>query len=311
MYISKSFMDPSHVLHRVYRQHSRRQTLKMVLSASWLEKRQRITCPTSEPGPIGEGCSPDLLVFVQDFLDGLLEADETARRIAEPFEHESDPAPRLRHLWVLLCKIIVELPDDGERAVHLVAAIQLLPTTPNVDWPQLPGFLGSWCDLYKIHFDTTLSWEQEDLSEERETDLRRWLDAIGRAESEMLLHRLGVENDWGYEALSMVCWDRSGIDILLSYIYGWMSASTVLATEIEPEELSSFRYENGELRSATMEEHWNHWTAKYLELSKEGSPGPNGRLLSDEGRRLAGNIHLHIREGVWDGEGGISSVTGV
>ena len=121
-----------------------------------------------------------------------------------------------------------------------------------------------------------------------------------------------VPASWGYEVISMVCQQRKGIDVLLSEIDGWMSGSTCLREEVEdPLELGSYRYEGLELREATMEQHWDAWTAQILAFSKANSTTPDGTPLSEEGRELAARIYSHLRDGLWDGSGGISSVTGV
>lgn len=285
----------------------------MVLSAQWLAKRRRIPCLHFGPTDIGAGCSPEISKVIEDYLDDIIDAGKAVSMLTELFALLPGSIQDLIRFWTMLSKVIVALPDDSERAIELIAAVKSRPQTPGLAWPQLPQFDLAWHNTFNIFLYTEERWGPELSYEDRNHELRAFLASIGRAESIMYLRNEIVPAAWGYQALSMVCWDRPDLDVLLSYIYAWMLASDVLKSETEPWDVERYRYSGHKLRSCTMEEHWEYWVAEYLKLSKDGSLDPRGRLLSDEGRALAGGIYMHIRGGMWDGEGarGISSVTGV
>lgn len=101
---------------------------------------------------------------------------------------------------------------------------------------------------------------------------------------------------WGYEIISMVTWVRLGIDILLSEIHAWLAdAAELLKSELETGYIVRYPGEGYMMRCGTMEEHWEAWTHKMLELSKEGSVMIDGCELCNEVRQLAGKCYESMR----------------
>lgn len=277
----------------------------MPLSQEWLALRFGVPQPPNALPIIGAGCDAHQVLTIEECLDGIIEKHGAAQRIT------NDGQVTLTALWTCLSDLMVQLPGDLETTIELLRAIASLPPGSDVDWSQLPEFTEVWYQRYRRHLDSYLPWEDEDLGPEKTSALRQHHEAVGRGESEMYLCGL-MPASRGYEAISMVCQERKGIDVLLSEIYGWMSGSTCLRHDVDdPLELRSHRYEGLEYRELTMEQHWENWTAQFLAFSREDSVMANGRALSSEGRKLAGKIHLHMRDGLWDAYGGISSITGV
>lgn len=281
----------------------------MPLTEDWLERRERLPRFTSEPPLIGVGCDTDQILAIEQYLDDAIDWSVAAQRLTAAIEGQDDAS--LDDLWNLLSDLMVELPKDLDKLVELLRAIGSLPPGLQIDRPRLPRFHEVWDQRYRTHLESYLPWEGDDLDDDQMSELRANHQAVGRAESELYLCGL-MPASRGYEVISMVCQRRKGIDVVLSEIYGWMSGSTCLRHDVDdPLEVRSYRYEGLEFREATMEEHWDAWTAQFLAFSQEDSVMADGRALSDEGRKLAGWIHACLRDGLWDGYGGISSATGV
>lgn len=277
----------------------------MPLSREWLALRLGVPQPPNTLPIIGAGCDEHQVLTVEQCLDGIIEKKDAAQQIT------MDGQATLTVLWTCLSDLMVQLPGDLETTVELLKAIASLPPDSHVDWSQLPGFHEVWHQRYRWHLDSYLPWEDEDLASEKILALRGHHEAIGRAESEMY-HGGLMPASRGYEVVAMVCQGRKGIDVLLSEIYGWMSGSTCLRHDVDdPLELRSYRYEGLEYREMSMEQHWENWTAQFLAFRQEDSVTADGKALSSEGRKLAGEIYLHMRDGLWDAYGGISSATGV
>jgi len=281
----------------------------MPLSDDWLAQRRRIPHLTTTALPIGTGCDAGQISAVAQYLDAAIDRSSAARRLTATITDEDET--QLDALWTLLSDLMVELPNELDKVVEIMQAIEALPPGLQTDWPQLHRFHEVWYERYRTHLDSHLAWENDDLEDDRVSGLRAYHHAIGRAESEIYLCGL-MPAFRGYEVISMVCQGRKGIDVLLSEVYGWMSGSTSLRYDVDdPLESRSYRYAGLAIREATMEDHWDNWTAQVLAFSQDDSVMEDGRALSDEGRKLAGRIHVHLRDGLWDGYGGISSATGV
>ena len=276
----------------------------------WLRTRNRLPkLLTSTPVTVA-GIDHHLIELIDGHLKSSRDAKDAAHGLAAKIQHQADPLANLHAFWELLSDVIVQLPEHSERSMDLACALRFLPPSLSIDWPQLPGFREVWYTRYKSHLDAPLPSENEQLSKKATAELRMLLRAIGRAESNMLLYGRMVPADWGFRVIALVCQRRAAFDMLLSEVYGWMSASTVLRESNidDPKDVRTYLYADGD-RAATMEDHWDRWTAQYLEYSN-GSTA-DGCTLSDYGRTLAGRIHTHMQGGLWDGYGGISSATGV
>lgn len=99
-----------------------------------------------------------------------------------------------------------------------------------------------------------------------------------------------------YETISIVLWEHAGVDICISKIYGVLSSdSESIRRNVKPCELRTYRIGGYVMLTATMEENWEAWTRKMLELSRDGSVQNDKKELSDEGRRLARICYEHMR----------------
>ena len=88
----------------------------------------------------GDGSHQEEAKALDDYLSDLLGTQEAAIKITSPVLGEKDPPSELYRLWGLLSDALVELADDQEKIIDLLAAIQSLPSTPGIDWSQLMGF---------------------------------------------------------------------------------------------------------------------------------------------------------------------------
>jgi hypothetical protein len=252
-----------------------------------------IRSQTAEDGSAlaaGDGCHHEEAKALSEYLSGNLLVQEAAERIVSPVLMEADPPSGLYRLWGLLSDALVELTDDHQRILDLLAAIQSLPPHACINWSQLSDFGHIWSDLNRLHLHGPGPWEKESWTEVRKAELCHHFATIGRVEAEIFSRGLGgVPADWGYEVINLVCSRRPGLDVFMFEVHAWLEcAGTQLRRSLEPEEVRRYTRpvsgaRNGlqEAVSCTMEQHWQTWREALLELSGDQSP------LSVESRRLA------------------------
>ncbi|KAL2690165.1 hypothetical protein Neosp_004233 [[Neocosmospora] mangrovei] len=161
--------------------------------------------PTKEELYAGDGCHLDEAICLIDYLNGNITAQEAATAITKPILQEDDPQEQLYRLMALLCEAPVELPADRGKLYDLLFAIQALPPEAGINWVDLPGFASMWCDLLRLGFDGTDTWEEESLSPERKTELRQHFEAVGTVEAELYMRDLGGVSDiWAYEIINQI-----------------------------------------------------------------------------------------------------------
>jgi hypothetical protein len=245
----------------------------------------------------GDGCHPDEAQALNDYLNGSISAEETARKITAPILNETNPPEELYRLWALLSEGLVELSaDDRHKIIDLLSQIEALPPRPGIQWADLPGFGSMWDTLNRLHLHGSDSWERSiGSSREKKIDeLRQTFTAIGHAEAEMFLRGV-VPEGWGYAVLNLACSGRPGLDAFVSEIFAWLdTAGEKLKEQKTRSEKTVQRFTrpvpNSPPRAnmaveATLAEHWNSWKEALLRLSQEGSG------LSDEGMRIAGQCY--------------------
>jgi hypothetical protein len=175
----------------------------------------------------GNGCHPDEVRALSEYLDGSISAEETARKITAPMLNETSPPEELYRLWALLCEGLVELSfDDRHKIIDLLSQTEALPPASGIQWTGLPGFGSMWDTLHRLHLHGTDSWEhsigsfkQEDIDE-----LRQTFAATGHAEAEMFLRGI-VPADWGYAVLNLACSGRPGLEVFVSEIFAWLDTA--------------------------------------------------------------------------------------
>jgi hypothetical protein len=238
----------------------------------------------------GDGCHQEEAEALCDYLSDNLDVQEAAGRIVSPVLRDANPPSELYQLWGLLSDALVELTDDRQKILDLLAAVQSLPPHIRIDWSQLPGFGNMWSDLNRLHLHGPDPWEKGSWADVRMAELCRHFDTIGRVEAEMFLRGLGgVSADWGYEVINLVCSRRPGLDVLMFEVHAWLEcAGMQLRHNLREKEIRSYTRpvagaRNGlqEALSCTMEEHWQTWREALLELNGDQSP------LSVESRKLA------------------------
>lgn len=88
----------------------------------------------------GDGCHHEEAKALDDYLSGLLNTQEAAKKITLPVLGEEDLSKELHRLWGLLCDALLEFTNDQGEILDLLAAIQSLPSTTSIDWSQIMDF---------------------------------------------------------------------------------------------------------------------------------------------------------------------------
>jgi len=238
----------------------------------------------------GDGCHRREAKALNDYLSDDLAAQKAAERIVSSVLGEADPASELYRLWGLLSDALVELTDNRQKILELLAAMQSLPSDACIDWSQLADFGAVWSDLNRLHLHGPDSWEKQSWTDDRRAQLCHHLETVGRIEAEMFLRGSGgVTADWGYEVINLVCSRRAGLDVLMFEVHAWLDgACKQLQQSLSLEETRSYTRpvlgaRNGAQQAVicTMGEHWQTWKEALLELGGDRSP------LSAESRNLA------------------------
>ncbi|KEQ59490.1 uncharacterized protein M437DRAFT_56979 [Aureobasidium melanogenum CBS 110374] len=238
----------------------------------------------------GDGCHHEEAKALDDYLSGLLDVQQAANKITSPVLAEEDPPSELYRLWGLLSDALVELSDDQEKILDLLAAMQSLPSTNSIDWSQLMNFGHMWSDCHRLHIQGHSPWEKESWTAARRAELCHQFEAIGTAEAKIYLRSIGgIPADWGYDVLNLVCLRRPGLEVLIFEVHAWLQcAGTQLKTDLPSEEIRSYsRPVPGSRRgllqrtTCTMTEHWDTWRREMSELSSSQS------ILSVESRDVA------------------------
>jgi len=261
----------------------------MSTRTEWLDSH---VAPSKEALQAGDGCHSDEAKALGDYLESKLTTDEAAKAITAPVLQETDPPAELYRLMALFCEALLELNDDREKMLDLLASIQTLPPTSKIDWSQLPGFGNMWSDLYRLHFHGANDWEKtgEALTEPKKVELRQHYESLGTAEATLHVRGIGgIPPEWGYETLNLVCSRRPGLDVYIGSVHAWLTvAGEKLKRELKPEQVQSWtrlvgggRPDQKQSVECTMTEHWETWNA-LLQVSEEDE------FLSAEARKLAG-----------------------
>ncbi|KAK2616638.1 hypothetical protein QQS21_000461 [Conoideocrella luteorostrata] len=252
----------------------------MSTRAEWLQAQ---IAPTKQALDAGDGCHADEAKSLANYLDGKWTAQESATAFTTPILEDDDPTTALSRPMGLLCEVLVELVDDRDRLLALLAAIQELPPTAQINWSDLPGFGNMWSDLYRLYTHGAEAWEKSDLplSGTRTTELRRHFEATGATEAELYLRGLGgVTAHWGYETLSLISKERVGVEVFISSMHAWLKkAGMKLKQDLNRNEI---RIDGGEL---PMADYWESWKNAFLKASGEDG------FSSTEARQLAAECH--------------------
>jgi len=238
----------------------------------------------------GDGCHHEEAKALDDYLSDDLAAQEVAERIVSSVLGEADPASELYRVWGLLSDALVELTDNRQKILELLAAMQSLPSDACIDWSQLADFGTVWSDLNRLHLHGPDPWEKQSWTGDRRSELCHHFETVGRTEAEMFLRGLGgVTADWGYEVINLVCSRRAGLDVLMFEVHGWLDCACIQLRQSLPlEEARSYTRpvlgaRNGlqQAVTCTMGEHWQTWKGALLELGEDRSP------LTADSRQLA------------------------
>lgn len=243
----------------------------------WINEQ---VAPTLEAMRIGDGCHKDEGKSLNGYLEGSLTPSEAAVAITGPVLQDPNPPQVLYRLMGLLCGAMVNLSDDLEKLIDLIASIQQLPPTAQVKWCELPGFHSMWADLYRLHFHGLSGWERLEapIRNASEAGVREENSAAAAAEARMYVRGIGgIPPDWGYKTISLICWERPRLESHIIAMHCWLVlGGTKLKQDLKPNEWK--RYQGVE---ATMAEHWGKWKRSLLEASKKEAS------LSEEVRDLA------------------------
>lgn len=271
--------------------------------AEWLYAR---VASTTQGIPQGHGCHEDEANCLLDYLDGRITPEEAATSITAPILLEVNPPTELYRLMGLLCEALVELHNDHEELLDLLAAIQGLPPS-SINWSVLPGLRNMWSELYRLHTRGSNGWDllTEPLPDDRETELRQYYTAIGTVEAKLYVLGLGgVSENWGYEVLNLACLRRPMLGAIMGEIHAWLTvAGTKLLKDLNPEQVRNWPRpvlggQPGQQHAVqgTMAQHWETWRCTLLQLSEETD------FLSDEARQLARECHWLMQGQIemWD-----------
>ncbi|KAH0285273.1 ATG16-domain-containing protein [Aureobasidium namibiae CBS 147.97] len=214
----------------------------------------------------GDGCHREEAKALDDYLSNDLTVQEAAERIVSFVLGEADPASELYRLWSLLSDALVELTDNRQKILELLAAMQSLPSDACIDWSQLADFGVVWSDLNRLHLHGPDPWEKQSWTDDRRAELCHHFKTVGRIEAEMFLRGLGgVTADWGYEVINL----SLPLEETRSYTRPVLGARNGLQQAV----------------TCTMCEHWQTWKEALLELGGDRSP------LSAESRNIAALSH--------------------
>jgi len=239
---------------------------------------------------VGDGCHHEEAKALDGYLSDNLAVQEAAERIVSAILEEADPASELYRVWGLLSDALVELTDDCQKILELLAAMQSLASDACIDWSQLAGFGAVWSDLNRLHLHGPDPWEKQSWTGDRRAELCHHFKTVGRIEAEMFLRGLGgVAADWGYEVINLVCSRRAGLEVLIFEVHAWLDCACIQLRQSLPlEETRSYTRpvlgaRNGlqQAVTCTMGEHWQTWKEALSELGGDRSP------LSAESRTLA------------------------
>lgn len=243
----------------------------------WINEQ---VAPTLEEMRAGDGCHKDEGKSLNEYLEGNFTPSEAAVAITAPVLQDPNPPQVLYRLMGLLCGAMVNLSDDLEKLIDLIASIQQLPPTAQVNWCELPGFHSMWADSYRLHFHGLSGWERLEapIRDASEAGVRDEISAAAAAEARMYVRGIGgIPPDWGYKTISLISWERPLLGSNISAIHSWMViGGTKLKQDLKPNELR--KYQGVE---TTMAEHWGKWRWLLLEASKKEAS------LSEEVRDLA------------------------
>ncbi|OAQ64638.1 hypothetical protein VFPPC_05892 [Pochonia chlamydosporia 170] len=251
----------------------------MPTKAEWLTAQ---VAPTKTALNDGDGCHADEAKSLTDYLEDKSTAQEAATAFTAPLLAEDDPAASLFRPMGLLCEALVELGDDRDKLLDLLAAMQQLPPTSDINWRDLPGFGNMWSDLYRLYTHGSTPWEKTELSDERRLELQQHFEATGSVEAELYLRGLdGVTARWGYETLSLICARRVGVEVFIGAMYAWLKvAGEKLKGDLRQDEVCRY----GEERR--MGDHWEMWKSAFLEGAGDGSWGSEARRMALECHEL-------------------------
>lgn len=242
--------------------------------STWFNER---IAHTPEDLQNGDGCHPDEAQALSDYFNNSITSKEAAKRITAPVLNEPKPADKTHRLWALLSDAMVELDEEARlKTLDLLSQIRDLPSGPNIQWSELPGLGAMWDDLWRLHLHGPDPWEKSSASFDEETvkSLRQIHEAIGRAESEMLIRGFNMVTGAciAYKVLDLTLSNRAGLDIFMSEIFARLD---VAGRMLKDKAMS----EDG------LTESWAKWKEALLRLSQEGS------RLSEEGRKIAGRSY--------------------
>lgn len=251
----------------------------------WINER---VAPTPEAMRNGDGNHKDECKSLREYLEGRLAPSEAAIAITTPVLQDPDPPSVLYRLHGLLCEALVNLSDDRERLIDLIASIQELPPTARITWRELPGFHAMWFDSFFLYSHGLSGWERLDESrKESEAGVRKEVEASAAAEARLFVR--GVANMspvWGYKRLDMIGWERPGLGVFISGMYIWLViGGKKLVQDLELDKVEIYRRVE-----ATMAEHWERWKKGFKEATEKEE------LLSAEERSLAAECHRLMEE---------------
>ncbi|KAL6692591.1 hypothetical protein J3F84DRAFT_396904 [Trichoderma pleuroticola] len=218
----------------------------------------------------------DVFIYLGDYLDGNLTANETAVLIAAPVLDDYNQPTKLYRLMGLLCEALVELSDEREKLLNLLESIQELPPGA-INWAALPGL------------------RREPIPEDKQAKVRQHYTSIGTVEANLYVRGLGgVTENWGYELLNLACLRRPGLEVVVGEIHAWLTvAGTNLLKDLNPDEVRNWSRpllggQPGQQHvvQGTMAQHWETWRYTLLQVSEEQP------LLSAEARKLARECYL-------------------
>ncbi|KAF4954502.1 hypothetical protein FSARC_12115 [Fusarium sarcochroum] len=249
--------------------------------------------PTIEDLNNGRGCHLDEAITLINYLEETISAQSAAKAITSAVLHEADPPGELYRVWRLLGHACEILDDQLEKLMNLLAAIQRLGPSDQIDWSHLQGFKNVWNDLYGTLYEINLNSNEKRMFKNQEENFRNFFRTVGTAEAEMFVRNIGGFTElWGYEILNLICSGRFGLEVYISHVHAWLEiAGPKLAATFQPGQVKCFtravrgRPDKKYEMEVTMAEHWEHWKKTLLQVSHDED------FLSAEARQLAAECY--------------------
>lgn len=240
-------------------------------------------------GDITDGCHPEEAAALKDYLNSSSTTPEAAARaITAPMEAEMasfDEYSNLSRLWSLMIDALTDLPEQRDRVIELLKAIQSSLTADckrskgerqRIQWSNLPSFAHLWADRSVDNWrGSSRKWGPE----QRE-GVRQDFILQARIETQLFLAQLN-----GFDlapALGMICDALECKDAVLDYeipaAKEWFTNVGEPLREGSKGEMVTFLRQrdlwDGESTSMSR---WDFWKSRLQSIAESQDSGPEVR----------------------------------